>query len=141
MSETIGLAVTHEQSDKRERLAEYAHEAWSGWIKYMFGKSVLTFEDGSIVIPANLRYRWQRQANTNYIDLPESEKESDRAEADKMLTIIGEHPTAVEWYEDRIEDIIVEFGEYDPAACLATIIHHIQLMRHCRAHPNAERVD
>ena len=71
----------------REKLAEYAHTAWSNWMTYLFSKCVNRFEDGSIVIPASLRDRWQRQMTTPYADLPESEKTSDRAEADKMLAI------------------------------------------------------
>lgn len=77
----------------REALAEYAHEAWSGWMKYLFGKTETSerFFSGEIVvvIPRWAVDRWQRQMNTPYADLPESEKESDRAEADKMLAILA----------------------------------------------------
>lgn len=81
----------------REELAEYAHEAWSGWMKYMFEKGALTttwdIKERRTVQTFHLPYqfveRWQRQMNTPYADLPESEKESDRAEADKMLEIIS----------------------------------------------------
>lgn len=80
------------QNELREKLAEYAHEAWSGWMKYMF-------EKGGAIASANNDswtewhmyrshyHRWQRQMNTPYERLPESEKASDRAEADKMLAI------------------------------------------------------
>lgn len=71
----------------REALAEYAHEAWAGWMKYMFGKSTES-SMGYVEIPAELVQRWQRQMNTPYSELPENEKESDRAEADKMLAIL-----------------------------------------------------
>jgi hypothetical protein len=76
----------------REALADYAHEAWSGWMKYMFGKGSQN-NDGSILLPWSVVERWTRQMNTKYQDLPESEKESDRQEADKMLAITGEHKT------------------------------------------------
>jgi hypothetical protein len=33
--------------------------------------------------------RWKRQMETPYTDLSEGEKESDRAEADKMLEILA----------------------------------------------------
>jgi hypothetical protein len=69
----------------RERLAEYAHSAWSGWMKYLFGKCIS--RDGEVVIPRWAVERWQRQSSTAYADLPESEKASDRTEADKMLSI------------------------------------------------------
>lgn len=72
---------------KREALAAYAHEAWSGWMKYLFEHSEI-YTDGSVGIPVDLVRRWYRQMNTPYAALPESEKESDRAEADKMLAIV-----------------------------------------------------
>ncbi len=75
-----------EERSVTERLAEYAHEAWSGWMKYMFGKSSL-YVDGTVVIPEELVSRWGRQMNTKYEDLPEKEKNSDREEARRMITI------------------------------------------------------
>ena len=71
----------------REELANYAHEAWSGWMRYMFGKSIENI-DGSVTIPADSVRRWKRQCATKYEDLPEEEKESDRDEADKMTKIM-----------------------------------------------------
>lgn len=75
----------------REALAEYAHEAWSGWMKYLFVKCEKN-DDGEIVIPRWAYERWQRQMNTPYADLPESEKESDRLEADRMLEVLDRVP-------------------------------------------------
>lgn len=85
----------------REKLAQYSHDsAWSGWMKYMFSKGYykpleITQGQGKQdgvqqcwVMPRYLVERWQRQMDTLYVDLPESEKESDRAEADKMLAIL-----------------------------------------------------
>ena len=71
----------------REALANYAHEAWSGWMVYMFNKATLN-QDGSITIPCEFYTRWCRQSETLYINLPEHEKESDRVEADKILAIL-----------------------------------------------------
>lgn len=74
------------KADKREALAAYAHEAWSGWMKYLFRK---TEQSGfGMVIPQWAVERWARQMNTPYAELPESEKESDRVEADRMLNIM-----------------------------------------------------
>ena len=72
----------------REKLAAYAHNAWSGWMKYMFSKSTIN-ADGTVTIPKSLVDRWMRQMTTCYNDLPESEKASDRKEADEMLAITG----------------------------------------------------
>jgi hypothetical protein len=71
----------------REQLADYAHEAWSGWMRYLFEKSQAN-PDGTVTIPAWAVERWAQQMNTPYGSLPENEKESDRAEADKMLAIM-----------------------------------------------------
>lgn len=70
----------------RESLSSYAHNAWSGWMKYIFEKSVLN-SDGTVTIPKWAVERWSRQMNTLYSDLPEEEKESDRDEADRILSI------------------------------------------------------
>lgn len=75
-----------------ERLAEYAHAAWSGWMEYLFRKS-FPRDDGFVVIPRPLVERWTWQMETPYSELPENEKESDRDEARKMLAII-EAPAA-----------------------------------------------
>lgn len=81
----------------RETLAEYAHDAWTGWMKYMFEKGVLLNDKGMtpepgeparLMLPTWSVERWQRQMNTEFSALPESEKESDRAEADRMLAIV-----------------------------------------------------
>ena len=71
----------------REKLAAYAHQAWSGWMDYLFEKSTLN-SDGSVTIPSWAVERWKRQMKTTYTELSESEKESDRKEADSMLQIV-----------------------------------------------------
>lgn len=76
-------------SDIREQLADYAHDAWAGWMAYLFEKSTRN-SDGTVTLPAWAVERWTRQMGTDYADLPEQEKESDRAEADKMLAIVRE---------------------------------------------------
>ena len=89
MSETIDMeGVRKMPEEKKEKLAEYAHDAWSGWMKYMFSKCE-KLEGGAVIIPKASVERWERQMNTKYEDLPEEEKHSDRAEADKMLDIFN----------------------------------------------------
>jgi len=70
-----------------EELAEYAHTAWLGWMEYLFDKST-TNPDGTVTIPKWAVKRWKRQCATSYSDLPESEKESDRTEARRMMKIM-----------------------------------------------------
>ena len=79
-------------NDEREALARYSHEAWSGWMEYMFTKG--RFEESNEyalawIMPSWAVDRWQRQMNTPYDELPEEEKESDRKEADKILAAIA----------------------------------------------------
>jgi hypothetical protein len=65
----------------REKLAELAHEQWSGWMRWMFPRMDKT----------SWRSRWLNQMHTPYGELSEPEKESDRREADRVLTTIYEH--------------------------------------------------
>ncbi|NOY58937.1 MAG: hypothetical protein GXO75_08395 [Calditrichaeota bacterium] len=79
----------HTQNDLVETLADYAHRAWSGWMKYLFSKSKKN-SDGTVTIPKWAVKRWERQMNTLYSDLTEKEKDSDRAEANEIIGIIQE---------------------------------------------------
>ena len=78
----------------KEVLAAHAHDMWSGWMKYMFEKSIsycpgrIQAEEGALIIPKWAAKRWTRQMNTMYKDLSEEEKESDRKEADGIMKII-----------------------------------------------------
>lgn len=99
----------------REALADYAHEAWCGWMKYLFSKCVrLPHRSGAeLVIPEESVARWKRQLLTTYADLPEAEKESDRAEADKMLEICRRHAPLkfTNWFlgkRSAVEAVLVE---------------------------------
>lgn len=74
--------------EKTEALADYAHVAWAGWMKYLFKKGTLN-SDGSFTINAASVERWTRQMNTPYSDLPENEKESDRDESRKIISILN----------------------------------------------------
>lgn len=73
------------ESVLREALAANAHTAWAGWTDWLFEKWDKMHSSGE-----TFQQRWNRQMRTAYADLPESEKESDRAEADKILTILKE---------------------------------------------------
>jgi hypothetical protein len=74
----------------REALAEYAHVAWTGWMECLFSKGT-HHADGTLTLPAWAVERWERQVQTPHTALPENEKQSDRAEADKMLALIRLH--------------------------------------------------
>lgn len=74
-------------ADTTEALAAYAHEAWAGWMRYMFRFATVNL-DGTATLNADEVDRWYRQMNTVYADLPENEKASDRSEASKILAAI-----------------------------------------------------
>jgi len=65
----------------REKLAELEHKQWQHWMKYMIDN----ISNGESV------ERWRREMKTDYKDLTEKEKESDRKWADKVLKTITLH--------------------------------------------------
>jgi hypothetical protein len=71
----------------REALSAQQHEIWAHWMRYQFSCCTKN-SDGSLTIPSDKVERWQRQLETDYNYLSEKERESDRDQADKMLTII-----------------------------------------------------
>ena len=75
-------------NETREKLAALSHKQWSGWMRYLFSKCPAN-SDGTVTIPTWAVDRWWRQMKTPYASLAEEEKESDRAEADRMLAVIN----------------------------------------------------
>ena len=71
----------------REKLAALQHQLWADWMAYLFSVSTCN-ENGTYTIPVEKVERWKRQMQMPYDGLPESEKESDRELADKMLAIL-----------------------------------------------------
>jgi len=71
----------------RELLAEYSHKSWSKWMAYLLSKT-LKNENGSVTIPAKLIEYWKTQMETEYKDLTDSERNSDRFEADMILKVL-----------------------------------------------------
>jgi HAMP domain-containing protein len=63
-----------------EIVATECHKQWAGWTEYMMAK---LSEDWDAWAP-----RWRRQIATEYADLSEQEKESDRVEARKILAAL-----------------------------------------------------
>lgn len=92
-----------------EMLAENEHATWSSWMLYLFDVSIKN-EDGTVTIPRWAVDGWARQANTEYADLSEDEKESDR----KEVRHIADHLTAQEGESDPDIDMTVYWqGYYD----------------------------
>jgi len=66
------------------------HASWARWMEYLFSKSDRN-ENGELVIPESLIWRWQKQIDTPYEYLSEREKQSDRDEVAKILPIIDRY--------------------------------------------------
>ena len=80
----------------REQLADLEHIRWSMWMKYLFSVGVFN-EDGTWTMPTWAVERWRRQMTIPYAQLTETEKDSDRKEADKTLAVIREYlPASVD---------------------------------------------
>lgn len=78
-----------------EKLAEYAHISWSNWMKYVFEKSEHN-PDGTVTIPKWAVMRWKSQIGTDYNDLPENMKDSDRTEAIHYIINLNSHDTLLD---------------------------------------------
>ena len=72
----------------REKIAAVQHAIWAHWMAYLFSVCQPN-GDGSATIPTEKVERWARQACTPYAELTEGEKESDREQADKVLSEIS----------------------------------------------------
>jgi hypothetical protein len=71
-----------------EQLAAIEHERWSHWQRYLHSQCI-PGADGSLVIPARLVSRWAAQMSTDYADLTDAEKESDREQVRRYLSVIN----------------------------------------------------
>ena len=72
-----------------EQLASKEHERWAHWQSYVHGKGQRQ-PDGSLLIPAEFVRKWERQISTQYSQLTEAEKESDREQVRKYLPLIAD---------------------------------------------------
>lgn len=76
-----------DQNKLIEELAAIEHERWAHWQRYLHSKC-LKNQDGSLVIPAELVARWDKQMNTDYAHLTQNEKQSDREQVEKYLPLL-----------------------------------------------------
>ncbi|EXG81178.1 hypothetical protein [Cryptosporangium arvum] len=70
-----------------EELAAVEHERWAHWQRYLHSRGERA-ADGSLVLPAELVERWERQIATPYAELSEAEKTSDREQVLRYLPVI-----------------------------------------------------
>lgn len=113
-TEYVRADLLSDVSEERDRLREALSECQTQAVK-----------DGNEI--SNLR-AWQAGA-ISCREAEEGRITEYKAETDRLR----EENTR---FEDKIEDIIAEFGA-DPLAALQIISEHISLRRHGRSHPNA----
>lgn len=89
-----------------EKLADIEHQRWGDWQRWVHECTDLveyTDSDGITrtgqVIPNGPWLRWERLIATDYADLPEHSKQSDRDQAMRYWPMIVDFVT--EWLEDR----------------------------------------
>lgn len=80
---------SNETKELIEILAAIEHDRWSHWQSYLHSKCKKN-DDGSLTMPRELVEKWNTQIETNYYDLTEKEKESDREQVMKYLNYILE---------------------------------------------------
>lgn len=71
-----------------EKLASIEHERWGDWMKYMFSKELVPIE-GDTVMPKDNCDRWRKQMITDYKDLSEQEKDSNREQVMRYWHLIS----------------------------------------------------
>ncbi len=75
-------------NDLVDELAAIEHERWAHWQRYMHEHGSRQ-ADGSLILPAELVARWDRQIAVPYAELADSEKESDREQVGRYLPLIA----------------------------------------------------
>ncbi len=86
----------------RERLADLEHEQWTHWTRHLLDHAT----------PENVA-RWRRQCETPYSALTESEKESDREWADRVLRLLDGGPRRPDSYDGRRFRGLVNYDDGD----------------------------
>lgn len=93
----FGYPLLGDAAKVDEEFATFAHSQWSEWMKYLFSNCEnmtgnYDKENREIVLTATIPSwaceRWSKQMQTEYKDLSEEEKKSDREEAAKMIQFI-----------------------------------------------------
>jgi len=88
-----------ETKDIIEDLADQEHDSWARWMEHLFNKSEKN-KDGTVTIPKDKVDRWERQMKTDYDDLSNKEKESDKKEVRKFIKIIKDKKKECKKHEE-----------------------------------------
>lgn len=90
-----------------EELADIEHQRWADWQKYMHSQFVEPSSDSDFIcLPIKLFKRWERQIDTDYSELSEKEKQSDRNQVARYSPIIKQFiHKQIKRVIDEIKDI------------------------------------
>ena len=80
--------LTAKQKELIEKLAAIEHKRWAHWQRYLHSQC-LKNDDGSLTFPADLVKKWNKKIDTDYFNLTESEKDSDREQVLKYLPLLN----------------------------------------------------
>jgi len=101
--------IEQAESELIEKLANIEHIRWSKWQSWVHNRlqyTELIGDDGNkyayYLMTTDDYERWERQINTDYQDLTESEKESDRREVRSYLPLLT----------SKITEACKEMGKY-----------------------------
>lgn len=79
--------LNKEQIELMEELASIQHNIWSDWQKYVHS-ICLKDDGGNLIIIRSMVDQWERQIKTDYKDLSEPEKDSDREQVLRYFNLI-----------------------------------------------------
>jgi hypothetical protein len=89
MRDTAAIRAALCEGRAVDRLAAIEHDRWAHWQQYVHDQCERR-DDGSLVIPAHLVTRWERQIGTPFTDLSLEEQESDREQVRRYLPAVVE---------------------------------------------------
>jgi len=96
-----------------EKFAEIEHNRWAKWQKYVHSKMIADGNDEYALLPLELYHRWERQISTEYKDLSEQEKESDREQVYPYIKYIETLYKSTEKLVEALQHIMTMAREDD----------------------------
>jgi hypothetical protein len=87
-SNMFTLGDRKKDQELKERLAEFMHKSWVSWMAHMFTNCNWE-NDGSVTVPDFVVRKWSKSMELLYEQLPESEKDVNKEEADQIIDILS----------------------------------------------------
>lgn len=112
--------------DSRERLANWVHELWRGWMKFLLAQCDHN-PDGTVTIPAEYVKKWKRQMRTSLKNLPAAEQKSDYEISDRLIKLIKSlKPKAKRKADPRVNEVKATFINYcENIQNFTPVINHV----------------